>query len=156
MSIAEASAPSHHAGNADKIPVVVQILSVIGFGVFSIVAVSLAFAENWIAGLAVGLVLAVIWSGSRTFGGGNKIDQGTAHIVAKVAPSVREETRKSSGNTSFDAYREETLKRLEEESRDFDAFLIRLREARDSSEFDQFMTDRVKKHEQSVMIDADK
>ena len=97
-------------------------------------------------------MLAGIWSGSRTFGGRNKIDQGTAHIVSKVVPSVRDDTVQSSGNRSFDAYREETIKRLEEESRDFEAFLTRLREARDSSEFDQFMTDRVKKHEQSVTI----
>jgi len=57
MSIAEASAPSLRAEHTDRIPVVVQILSVIGFGVFSIVAVSLAFAENWIAGLALALCL---------------------------------------------------------------------------------------------------
>jgi len=73
--------------------------------------------------------------------------------VSKVVPSVRDDTVQSSGNRSFDAYREETIKRLEEESRDFEAFLTRLREARDSSEFDQFMTDRVKKHEQSVTIE---
>lgn len=153
MSTAGSITHSDHSVPATKIPVAVQILSVIGFGVFSIVAVSLAFAENWIAGLVVGVVLAVIWSGSRTFGGGNKVDQGPAHIMAKVVPSVRDQAQQSSGNTSFDAYREETLKRLEEESRDFDAFLTRLREARDSSEFEQFMDDRVKKHEQSTAQD---
>lgn len=138
----------HHHQTTDRIPVVVQILSIIGFGVFSIVAVSLAFSENWIAGLVVGVVLAAIWSGSRTFGGKNNIDQGTAHIVARLKPGMREE--KSSGNSSFDAYKADTLARLEEESREFDKFLTRLREARDASEFDQFMDDRVQANKREL------
>lgn len=48
----------------------------------------------------------------------------------------------SSGNRAFDEYREETLKRLEEEQREFREFLERLRLAKDRSEFDQFMTER--------------
>lgn len=46
------------------------------------------------------------------------------------------------GNTAFDAYREETLRRLEEEHAEFQSFLTRLREARDKAEFDQFMQQR--------------
>jgi erythromycin esterase-like protein len=48
----------------------------------------------------------------------------------------------TSGNRAFDDYREETLKRLEEEQREFKDFLARLRFARDRAEFDQFMTER--------------
>ncbi len=48
----------------------------------------------------------------------------------------------SSGNRAFDEYRTETLRRLEEEQKEFGAFLDRLRFARDKSEFDQFMTER--------------
>jgi hypothetical protein len=48
----------------------------------------------------------------------------------------------SSGNRAFDEYREETLKRLEDEQREFRAFLERLRLAKDRAEFDQFMDDR--------------
>lgn len=47
-----------------------------------------------------------------------------------------------SGNRAFDEYREATLRRLEEESREFTTFLDRLRMAKDRSEFDQFMADR--------------
>jgi hypothetical protein len=47
----------------------------------------------------------------------------------------------SSGNRAFDEYRAETLRRLEEEQRDFGAFLERLRYARDKAEFDQFMAE---------------
>ena len=49
---------------------------------------------------------------------------------------------RSSGNSAFDAYRAETLKRLEDEQQEFNAFLTRLREARDRAEFEQFMSDR--------------
>ena len=48
----------------------------------------------------------------------------------------------SSGNRAFDDYRAETLKRLEDEQREFKDFLERLRFAKDRAEFDQFMTER--------------
>lgn len=48
----------------------------------------------------------------------------------------------SSGNHAFDEYRAETLKRLEDEQREFKDFLDRLRVARDRAEFDQFMAER--------------
>jgi hypothetical protein len=48
----------------------------------------------------------------------------------------------SSGNRAFDEYRSETLKRLEEEQKEFKEFLERLRFAKDRSEFDQFMNER--------------
>ena len=47
-----------------------------------------------------------------------------------------------SGNRAFDDYRTETLRRLEEEQREFREFLDRLRMAKDKAEFDQFMADR--------------
>lgn len=56
----------------------------------------------------------------------------------------------SSGNKAFDDYREATLKRLEEEEREFRAFLERLRQAKDKSEFDQFMAERRDRPEPSV------
>ena len=49
---------------------------------------------------------------------------------------------KASGNNAFDEYREETLRRLEDERKDFRDFLARLRHAKDKAEFDQFMNDR--------------
>ncbi|MDJ1158244.1 DUF2852 domain-containing protein [Chelatococcus sp. SYSU_G07232] len=48
----------------------------------------------------------------------------------------------SSGNRAFDEYRAETLRRLEEEQREFQEFLERLRFAKDKTEFDQFMAER--------------
>ncbi len=48
----------------------------------------------------------------------------------------------SSGNAAFDEYKAETLRRLEEEQKEFRAFLDRLRMSKDRVEFDQFMSER--------------
>jgi hypothetical protein len=48
----------------------------------------------------------------------------------------------STGNRAFDEYRQDTLRRLEEEQREFQDFLDRLRQAKDKAEFDQFMAER--------------
>ena len=53
----------------------------------------------------------------------------------------------TSGNRAFDEYRSETLKRLEEEQREFKDFLARLRFAKDRAEFDQFMAERRRPNE---------
>ena len=42
----------------------------------------------------------------------------------------------------FDEYKAETLKRLEDEQKEFVEYLEKLRAAKDKSEFDQFMADR--------------
>jgi hypothetical protein len=47
-----------------------------------------------------------------------------------------------SGNAAFDEYRAETLRRLEEEQKEFREYLERLRKAKDKAEFDQFMAER--------------
>lgn len=48
----------------------------------------------------------------------------------------------ATGNRAFDEYRTETLRRLEEESREFHGFLDKLRMAKDKAEFDAFMAER--------------
>lgn len=47
-----------------------------------------------------------------------------------------------SGNRAFEAYRAETLHRLEDEEREFRNFLDRLRFAKDKAEFDEFLANR--------------
>ena len=49
---------------------------------------------------------------------------------------------RSSGNAAFDEYRAETIKRLEDEQKEFVDYLEKLRQAKDKAEFDQFMADR--------------
>ena len=53
----------------------------------------------------------------------------------------------SSGNRAFDEYRAETLRRLEDEQREFKEFLDRLRHAKDKAEFDEFMAERRRRSE---------
>ena len=56
----------------------------------------------------------------------------------------------STGNRAFDEYRAETLRRLEEEERQFKEFLDRLRQAKDKAEFDQFMAEMRRRPEGPV------
>ncbi len=50
--------------------------------------------------------------------------------------------RRPSGNQAFEEYRAETLRRLEEEQRDFHDFFDHLRAAKDKQEFDEFLAQR--------------
>lgn len=103
----------------------------------------------WIAAMVVGFIVAwpvglgilgyMIWS-NRMF---SCRHQGT-HSAPKSGFFGRNQAYRteSTGNAAFDAYRDETLKRLEDEHRAFLDFLAKLREAKDKAEFDQFMDDR--------------
>lgn len=96
-------------------------------------AMILAFVCAWPVGLAI--LVYLIWS-KRMFG------SCSAHRHARMATHYRGRVGAPTGNTVFDAYREETLKRLEEEHAEFLAFLQKLREAKDKAEFDEFMAQR--------------
>ncbi len=102
-----------------------------------IVAMVLGFILFWPIGLA--LLAYMIWS-KRMFNGSCGHRARHAHHAFK-----------SSGNSAFDAYKAETLRRLEDEQSAFEEFLKRLRDAKDKAEFDQFMDERAQK-----MKDADK
>ena len=95
-----------------------------------IAAMVLAFIFIWPLGLA--LLAYMIWS--------NKM----SCTSSRRSFGCRNRTALTSGNTAFDAYKTETLQRLRDEQDNFEAFLQRLRNARDKSEFDQFMEDREK------------
>ena len=107
-----------------------------------IIAMILGFIIFWPVGLA--LLAYMIW-GKRMFGS-----------CSKNRHAHRSHSFKSSGNTAFDAYKADTLRRLEDEQEAFEAFLQRLRDAKDKSEFDQFMEDRARaaKAEDSEKADA--
>lgn len=60
-----------------------------------------------------------------------------------VGPEQNSERHtRPSGNQAFEEYRTATLRRLEEEQREFREFLSRLRMAEDKAEFDKFMVAR--------------
>lgn len=102
-----------------------------------IAAMVLGFIFFWPLGLA--LLAYMIWS-KRMFSkcSHRKHSHHTARHTAWAA-------MKPSGNAAFDAYKAETLKRLETEQDAFEAFLKRLRDAKDKAEFDQFMEDQEKR-----------
>ena len=98
-----------------------------------IAAMVLGFVFFWPIGLA--LLFYMIWS-KRMFSG---------NCVAKRRNSTPARYGlKTTGNAAFDAYKTETLRRLEDEQQQFEEFLERLREAKDKSEFDQFMDERAR------------
>jgi hypothetical protein len=81
-------------------------------------------------------------------GCGDRWDRKMARMQEKMARMRARMDRRggfgaaSSGNRAFDDYRTETLKRLEDEQREFKDFLDHLRVAKDRAEFDQFMAAR--------------
>jgi len=100
----------------------------------------LGFIVFWPIGLAI--LAYLIWSGrmacgkrggpGRWYHGGSEWRGRGRHKAA-------------SGNHAFDEYRVETLRRLEEEQKEFMEFLERLRHAKDKAEFDEFMDERKRK-----------
>lgn len=110
--------------------------------------ITVVVAGFWLA-WPIGLALLAFLAGSgrlremRHAAPGTWFNLGAGNTTDKRwnAPWSRPQAS-SSGNKAFDEYRDETLRRLEDEEREFQAFLDRLRKARDKSEFDAFMADR--------------
>ena len=118
-----------------------------------IAAMVIGFIWFWPVGLAILAYLV----GSRRLGGRrggpgrwyNMPEQAEAGPERAASPwaswgcGSRHGSRPApSGNKAFDEYRAETLRRLEEEQKEFVEYLERLRQAKDKAEFDQFMADR--------------
>lgn len=108
-----------------------------------IAAMILGFVFVWPVGLAI--LAYAIWS-KRMFN--RSCRSSDARMGTRMGTRMdwgAHRVYHSSGNTAFDAYKAETLRRLEEEQAAFEGFLQRLREAKDKSEFDSFMEDRSRK-----------
>ncbi|MGB3810428.1 MAG: DUF2852 domain-containing protein [Parvibaculum sp.] len=91
----------------------------------------IGFILFWPVGL--GILFYLIWSGKM---------QAWKREHGYGCSSAKFRRHGSTGNSAFDAYRDETLKRMEEEQKAFGEFLERLRRAKDQAEFDQFMAER--------------
>ena len=94
-----------------------------------IAAMVLGLIFFWPIGLA--LLAYMIWS-KRMFSSTSCARRGDRGTMST----------RSTGNSAFDAYKAETLRRLEDEQDAFERFLDRLRDAKDKAEFDQFMDER--------------
>jgi hypothetical protein len=91
----------------------------------------LGFMMWWPVGF---MVLAFIIGGGRV---------SCRYLEDKIERLARGATWGSHGsNRAFDDYRTETLKRMEDEQKEFRDFVARLRHAKDRAEFDQFMAER--------------
>ncbi|MEX0286935.1 MAG: DUF2852 domain-containing protein [Paracoccaceae bacterium] len=100
-----------------------------------IAAMVLGFVFFWPVGLA--LLFYMIWS-KRMFSHSCSRRSSWKHGMSAMRPT---------GNTAFDNYKADTLRRLEDEQQEFERFLERLREAKDKSEFDQFMDERARQND---------
>lgn len=92
----------------------------------------LGFVFFWPVGLAI--LAYMMWS-KRMFSNSCRRSRRSGLAMSHLRPT---------GNSAFDAYKADTLRRLEEEQEKFEAFLERLREAKDKAEFDQFMDERAR------------
>ncbi len=97
----------------------------------------LGFIVFWPIGLA--LLAYLTWSGRMGCKGRKN------HAWGEGRWSGKSYRMSPSGNSAFDEYRQETLRRLEDEKQMFTDFLDSLRKAKDKAEFDQFMNDRSKR-----------
>lgn len=103
-----------------------------------IAAMVLGFIFVWPVGLA--LLAYMIWS-KCMFNHSSCAERRARHCGHHWG---RDASTRASGNAAFDAYKAEMLRRLEDEQTAFEGFLQRLREAKDKSEFDNFMDERAR------------
>ncbi len=121
------------AGQLDELPRSIWIaLTILGFILW------------WPLGIA--LLAFTLWSRKMGCCG---IGFGRWHDDTNRQPLDEWRQPRTSGNQAFDEYRVATLRRLEEEQREFQEFLARLLAAKDKAEFDQFMADRRTRSEPS-------
>ncbi len=101
-----------------------------------------AMVGSYIVFWPVGLALTAYMVMNDKFSG-TGIKRRNVHAWGGCGPKKRSSKMNAyTGNAAFDAYKDETLRRLEEEQANFEEFLERLREAKDKAEFDQFMDER--------------
>ena len=116
------------------------------WGPLTIALMVLGFVVWWPLGLA--MLAYILWG--EMFGGSSEKAERFVHRGKAWAEKCGRGPsgfggpgfRHSSGNAAFDEYRADTLRRLEDEARDFQGFLDRLRMAKDKAEFDDFMNQR--------------
>ncbi len=123
-----------------------------------IAAMVLGFIIFWPVGLA--FLAYMIWS-KRMFSnkcrGYRHHHHHEFHAEMRNRAHAMRSAARPSGNSAFDEYKAQTLQRLMDEQEQFEAFLDRLRAAKDKQEFDEFMDERVKAARDTapVVIDED-
>lgn len=125
------------------------------WGPLTIALMVLGFIVFWPLGMAV--LAYILWG--EYFGGSSDKAQRWVNSQRSWAESCRTSSGRSrhgsfrtSGNAAFDDYREEQLRRLDEERhrldeevKGFHEYMRNLRMARDREEFDRFMSEKTNK-----------
>jgi Protein of unknown function (DUF2852) len=113
-----------------------------------IASMILGFVFFWPVGLAI--LAYMIWS-KRMFGRSSCGHRGRHHHSSRADWEAMKQNWhemgqafRPTGNAAFDAYKADTIRRLQDEQEAFESFLQRLRQAKDKSEFDAFMDDRAR------------
>lgn len=126
-------------------------------------AMILGFIFVWPVGL--GILLYMIWSkrmfsascgrghDPRHFWGHHHRSRGDWEAMKSQWRNMGE-TMRPTGNAAFDAYKADTINRLQEEQKAFEAFLQRLRESKDKAEFDAFMEERARANAAAANLPA--
>jgi hypothetical protein len=111
-------------------------------------AMILGFIFFWPVGLA--LLAYMIWS-KRMFSKGSC---GFRRMSRSDGFEGQSQGFRTSGNRAFDAYKADTLERLQREQDEFEQFLDRLRSSKDKSEFDQYLDERARAPKEAADSDA--
>ena len=103
------------------------------------------FIIFWPVGLAV--LAYLLWSGRMGCTRNGEMSRWQARMADRWERKMdrwgmQARAYATTGNRAFDEYRADTLRRLEEEAAEFQAYLERLRMAKDRAEFEQFMAER--------------
>lgn len=116
------------------------------FGKPAWIAVMVAgFIIFWPVGLAI--LAYLLWSGRMGCTRTGEMSRWQARMAERFERKMdrwgmQARAYPTTGNRAFDEYRADTLRRLEEEAAEFQAYLERLRLAKDRAEFEQFMAER--------------
>jgi len=105
----------------------------------------LGFVIFWPIGLAI--LAYMLWSGRMGCRARARASNWQQRVAGKWERKMERwgmqaKAYAPTGNQAFDEYRDETLSRLQQEAEEFQSFLQRLRQAKDKSEFEQFMAER--------------
>lgn len=141
---------AHQHPHPQQMPVAVQIVSTVLFAAFAIPVTIVALNVFWPAGILIALILA--WRGGfAPTGTPSAPPRDMEEAVKSLMPTAAQKSaqHETSGNASFDAYRHDMLKRLEREQHNFEGFLSRLRDAKDQTEFDDFMDERAARQDEN-------
>ncbi len=149
MTTANAVPPTAHVQpQRHRPPSGVLIVTMVLYTGFAIPVSIVAMAHAFPIGVLLAAFLAWQWGRLPALIAGNPPAVTFAALTPQVpteAPASQGATstgKMTSGNASFDAYREDLLTRLEKEQSDFEGFVARLRAAKDKTEFDTYMDAR--------------